>query len=81
MKAKNVKIGGIYRATVSGKAARVRIDCLNLQFGGWWATNLETGREIRIKTAARLHYPLAPETDTYNNRKFNDDGSFTIVSD
>jgi hypothetical protein len=53
MKRAEVEIGQTYRAKVSGKVVNVRITG-NLYFGGWIATNLQTGRQIRIKTAARL---------------------------
>lgn len=78
MTAKNVKIGGTYGATVSGNRVRVRIDSHFPSGRGWWATNLKTGRQIHILTAGRLT-SVALETDTYNGRKFNDDGSFTIL--
>ena len=50
---RDVKIGGEYRATVSGRRVRVRID-REAGVKGWIATNLLTGREVRILTAARL---------------------------
>lgn len=53
MKKKDVQIGKRYRANVSGKRVSVRID-RETPLGGWFATNLATGRTIRIKTAARL---------------------------
>jgi hypothetical protein len=53
MKKTEVKIGGIYYANVSGKKTRVRIDA-EASSGGWSATNLETDKSVRIKTAQRL---------------------------
>lgn len=53
MKKADVRIGSTYRARVSGKITDIRIDSPS-QFGGWHATNLQTGREVRVKTAARL---------------------------
>jgi hypothetical protein len=53
MKKTEVKIGGIYYANVSGKKTRVRIDS-EASSGGWSATNLETDKGVRIKTAQRL---------------------------
>jgi hypothetical protein len=53
MKKIEVKIGGIYYANVSGKKTRVRIDA-EASSGGWSATNLETDKSVRIKTAQRL---------------------------
>lgn len=54
MKKTDVKIGGEYEATVSNQKVVVRIDSENAS-GGWDATNLATGKKVRIKTAARLH--------------------------
>jgi len=56
MKKKDVEIGGIYAAKVSGKLARVRIEREN-PYGGWDAVNVDTGRHVRIKSAQRLRYP------------------------
>ena len=57
---RDVKIGGEYRATVSGRRVRVRID-REAGVKGWIATNLLTGREVRILTAARLTpLPIRP---------------------
>lgn len=53
MKKTEVKIGGIYYANVSGKKTRVRIDA-EASSCGWSATNLETDKSVRIKTAQRL---------------------------
>jgi len=53
MKKQDVTIGGRYHATVSDKRVEVRIDAEN-SHGGWDATNLATGKKIRIKTAQRL---------------------------
>lgn len=53
MKKAEVVIGGRYVAKVSDRRVIVRIDRVS-EYGGWWATNLKTGREVRILTAARL---------------------------
>jgi hypothetical protein len=60
MKAKDVRIGGVYVAKISGKLTRVRMmgTCM---YGGWNAKNLETGRLVRIKTAAKLRYESRPK--------------------
>ena len=58
----NVSIGKVYIAKVSGKLCRVRLERERNFSGlgghrvnhGWFATNLETGREIVIRTAAKL---------------------------
>jgi len=49
----NVSLGKVYIAKVSGNLCRVRLARVS-QYGGWFATNLETGREIRIRSAAKL---------------------------
>ncbi len=66
MKAKDVRIGGLYIAKVSGKLTTVRIDRVaadvqdsnhNWRIGGWHATNLATCKPVRIRSAARLRGP------------------------
>ncbi len=56
MKKKDIVIGETYIAKVSGRLARVRIDSEAELLGGWFATNLDTGRKIRIKTGGRLRH-------------------------
>jgi hypothetical protein len=77
MKKENVKLGGKYFANVSGRRVIVQLDSEN-RHGGWTATNLSTGKQVRIKTAARLtptsakgdkssetpEEPQAPKTQT-----------------
>ena len=53
MKKKEVEVGGVYVAKVSGKVVDVRIDSEH-QNGGWTATNLATKKQVRIKSAQRL---------------------------
>ena len=53
MKSKDVVIGNTYRAKVSDQKVDVRI-LRESDYGGWVALNTATGREVRIKTAARL---------------------------
>jgi hypothetical protein len=53
VKKKEVEIGGLYTAKVSGKIATVRL-VRESPYGGWDAINIDTNREVRIKTAARL---------------------------
>jgi hypothetical protein len=60
MKKADVKIGGQYFATVSGRKVVVKIDGEN-RHGGWTATNQTTGKSVRIKTAGRLT-PMAKTT-------------------
>jgi hypothetical protein len=59
MQKQNVNIGTTYIVKVSGTLAKVRI---TREHGrcGWYGTNLATGREIRIRTAARLRSEVKP---------------------
>lgn len=63
MKMAEIKIGGEYFAKVTNKKVTVRIDTEN-PHGGWDATNLATGKKVRIKTAGRLQGPAATEAPT-----------------
>ena len=54
MKKNEVKIGQAYMAKVNNSDVPVHINVEN-SLGGWDAKNLITGRNIRIKTAQRLH--------------------------
>ncbi|WP_442508705.1 winged helix-turn-helix domain-containing protein [Novipirellula sp. SH528] len=56
MKKDDVTVGGEYYAKVTNKKVTVRIDAENTS-GGWDATNLSTGKKVRIKTDARLSMP------------------------
>lgn len=71
MRAINVKLGETYLVKVSDNIAPVRLDrkAMDTQnaagqwrSGGWWGTNLKTGREVRIRSAARLRClaPISP---------------------
>ena len=59
MKKHNIKVGSIYLVKVSGTLAKVRLTREHPR-GGWYGTNLATGREIRIRTAARLRSEAKP---------------------
>ncbi|MCL4198916.1 MAG: hypothetical protein KJZ69_15620 [Phycisphaerales bacterium] len=59
MKKDQVRIGGTYTAKVSGKIAKVRIDAES-KHGGWDATNVETKKKVRIKSAQRLRSEVGP---------------------
>lgn len=50
---RNVQIGHCYTAKISGQLTTVRI-VAESSFGGWVATNIRTGRRIRIKSAQKL---------------------------
>ncbi len=59
MQKHNVKVGSTYIVKVSGTLAKVRLTREHPR-GGWYGTNLATGREIRIRTAARLRSEVQP---------------------
>jgi hypothetical protein len=59
MKKHNIKVGSIYLVKVSGTLAKVRLTREHPR-GGWYGTNIATGREIRIRTAARLRSEVKP---------------------
>ena len=46
MKKHNIKVGSIYLVKVSGTLAKVRLTREHPR-GGWYGTNLATGREVR----------------------------------
>lgn len=52
-----VRIGASYAAKVSNAIVPVRIVSVS-RYGGWDAVNERTGRAVRIKSAARLRYPI-----------------------
>jgi len=59
MQKHNVQVGSTYIVKVSGTLTKVRITREHDR-GGWYGTNLTTGREIRIRTAARLRKEVNP---------------------
>ena len=67
MKKKDVEIGRIYLAKVSGDLVGVRIvdECA---YGGWNAVNVRTDRRVRIKTAVRLKRLLGSPSAAAENR-------------
>lgn len=62
MKKAQIQIGARYTAKVSGRLTTVRITGES-RFGGWDAVNVETGRAVRVRSAARLRAP-APARPT-----------------
>lgn len=60
MQAKDIFVGSIYLVKISGKIQQVKI-IKTCPTGGWMATNLATGRDIRLRTGARVR-PL-PSTN------------------
>lgn len=53
MQAKDIFVGQIYMVKISGKVQQVKI-IKTCPTGGWMATNLATGRDIRLRTGARV---------------------------
>ena len=60
MRRAEVQIGSTYIAKVSGVLAKVRITGES-PYGGWRGKNLATGREIRIRSAARPRRPASEQ--------------------
>jgi hypothetical protein len=61
MQKSEVKIGGIYTAKVTNKLVQVRIDAES-RYGGWDATNMQTGKKVRIKSAQRLRAAVGDDS-------------------
>jgi len=76
MKKSEIKVGKHYVAKVSDQLATVRIDAENPR-GGWDATNLRTGKAVRIKSAQRLR----SETRAPGQTKKADDAPATDKDD
>ena len=57
MKKAEVEIGATYIVKVSGKLAPVKITGQS-PYGGWDGRNLDTRRDIRIRSAQRLRRPV-----------------------
>jgi hypothetical protein len=49
----------VYAVKVSGRIQSVRL-VAESPHGGWVGRNLHTGRAVRIRSAARLRYPIPP---------------------
>ena len=62
MKKDQVQIGQLYAAKITDKIVPVRIDAEHKD-GGWTATNTQTNRKVRIKTAQKLRNKIAPGKD------------------
>jgi len=69
MKKNEVKIGERYLAKVSGSVSPVRLDAES-PYGGWDGTNLDTGRQVRIKSAQRLRGEFNP---------YKEDGTMSVA--
>ena len=61
MKKRDVVLGQVYAVKVSGRLQSVRL-VAESPHGGWVGRNLQTGREVRIRSAARLRYPVQQAT-------------------
>jgi hypothetical protein len=57
MRQRDVILGQVYAVKVSGRIQPVRL-VAESPHGGWVGRNLQTGREVRIRSAARLRYPV-----------------------
>lgn len=75
MKKNEVQVGAVYLVKVSGKVQPVRV-VRESSFGGWEGINVNTGREVRIKTAAKLRrlYVPAPSEVIHESDRFYGDG-------
>lgn len=60
MKKNQIQIGGIYAAKISGRLVPVKISGEARYGGGWHGFNMLTGRNCRIKSAAKLRFPIDP---------------------
>jgi hypothetical protein len=60
VKKRDVTIGQMYAVKVSGQVQEVRL-VSESPYGGWVGRNLRTGREVRIRSAARLRYAVEPK--------------------
>jgi hypothetical protein len=63
MKKADVRIGETYTVKVSGKLVPVTLTNA-CAFGGWYGINTRTGKQVRIKTAARLRGVYVPKANT-----------------
>ena len=57
MKKRDVVLGQVYAVKVSGRVQPVRV-IAESPYGGWLGRNEQTGREIRIRSAAKLRVRL-----------------------
>jgi hypothetical protein len=71
MKRAEVKAGGVYVAKISDRLVQVKLN-RESDYGGWDATNLKTGRVVRIRSAAKLRQEVHACCDcgTSNNLEF-----------
>jgi len=55
MKNRDIQVGKVYAAKISGVVVPVRL-AGESRHGGWDAINLRTGRMVRIKSGRKLRY-------------------------
>ena len=60
MKKREIRVGAVYCARISGRLVPVQITGES-RYGGWDAINRKTGRTVRIKSAAKLRYEVVPK--------------------
>lgn len=58
MKRSEVQIGRTYVVKVSGQLAPVKLISAS-PYGGWIGRNVRTGRDVRIRTAAKLRREIS----------------------
>ena len=77
MQKQHVHIGSTYIVKVSRNLTKVKLTRESPR-GGWYGTNLATGREIRIRTAARLRSeaPAAQPLRSEDARRIVDEIEF-----
>jgi hypothetical protein len=78
MKKRDVVLGQVYAVKVSGRIQSVRL-VAESPHGGWVGRNLQTGREVRIRSAARLRYaiqqnPQAPQAEQRFQKELTERG-------
>jgi hypothetical protein len=66
MKKDQVQIGQLYAAKITDKIVPVRIDAEHKD-GGWTATNTQTNRKVRIKTAQKLRNRIGSTPQDYGD--------------
>jgi hypothetical protein len=67
MKKGDVILGQGYAVKVSGRLQPVRLVAESPR-GGWVGRNLQTGRAVRIRSAARLRYPIPAAGQRFQQR-------------
>lgn len=60
MRAKDIQIGQLYVAKVSGRITVVRVE-RESPYGGYDCTNITTGRSVRCRSAQRLRSIATPQ--------------------